>query len=127
MAAVKLNEKEFDVIVAKAVAKIPDEIQEHLNNIVIMVQKRPSRKTLQKMGIKSDGTLLGLFTGIPLTERSITTPPLFPDAIYLYQEPLESISSNLEELEEEIRVTVVHEIAHYLGMTEERLAELGYG
>lgn len=79
------------------------------------------------MGIKSDGTLLGLFAGVPLTERSITTPPLFPDTIYLYQEPLESISRNLEELEEEIEVTVVHEIAHYLGMTEERLAELGYG
>jgi predicted Zn-dependent protease with MMP-like domain len=123
----RLSEKEFEEIVEKAVTQIPLEIQKYLNNIVIMVQKRPSRRVKEEMGIGRDSPLLGLFEGIPLTERSVTTPPLYPDMIYLFQEPLEAMCETLEELEEEIEITVVHEVAHYIGMTEERLAELGYG
>jgi predicted Zn-dependent protease with MMP-like domain len=81
----------------------------------------------EEMELGRDGSLLGLFVGVPLIERSVTTPPLYPDIIYLFQEPLETMCETIEELEEEIEVTVVHEVAHYLGMTEERLAELGYG
>jgi predicted Zn-dependent protease with MMP-like domain len=54
-------------------------------------------------------------------------PPLYPDTIILFQEPLERMCETIEELEEQIEITVVHEIAHFLGITEERLAELGYG
>ena len=70
--------------------------------------------------------LLGLFQGVPLIERSVTSPPLFPDTIFLFQEPLEEMCETIEELEEQIEITVVHEVAHYIGMDEERLAELGY-
>jgi len=73
-----------------------------------------------------DEPLLGLFQGFPLSERSLTSPPLFPDSILLFQEPLEETCETLEELEEQIELTVVHEIAHFFGITEERLAELGY-
>lgn len=124
---IRLSEKEFDGIVKKAVAQIPLEIRECLNNIVIMVQKRPSRRMKEEIGLGRNDPLLGLFEGVPLTERSVTTPPLYPDMIYLFQEPLEAMCETLEELEEEIEITVVHEVAHYVGMTEERLAELGYG
>jgi predicted Zn-dependent protease with MMP-like domain len=127
MTQVKLSEKEFDGIVKKALRRIPQEIHEYLNNIVITVQKRPSKQMREEMELDPDEPLLGLFEGVPLIERSITSPPLYPDIIYLFQEPLEAICETLEELEEEIEVTVVHEVAHYVGMTEERLAELGYG
>jgi predicted Zn-dependent protease with MMP-like domain len=79
------------------------------------------------MEMGPDDTLFGLFQGVPLIERSVTSPPLYPDMIYLFQEPLEAICETLKELEEEIEITVVHEVAHFVGMTEERLAELGYG
>jgi len=124
---IKLSEKDFDEIVKKAVVRIPQEIRQYLNNIVITVQKRPSKQMREEMELGRDGSLLGLFVGVPLIERSVTSPPLYPDIIYLFQEPLETMCETIEELEEEIEVTVVHEVAHYVGMTEERLAELGYG
>ena len=124
---VKLSEKEFDRIVGRAVERIPPEIRQHLNNIFITVKKRPSRQMMREMGMHPDDCPLGLFQGVPLIERSATIPPLYPDMIYLFQEPLEEMCDTREELEEEIEVTVVHEVAHYVGMTEERLAELGYG
>lgn len=82
---------------------------------------------LRELGVGMRDCPLGLFQGVPLTERSATIPPLYPDMIYLFQEPLEQMCATREELEEEIEVTVVHEVAHFVGMTEERLAELGYG
>jgi predicted Zn-dependent protease with MMP-like domain len=127
MGKIKLSGKEFDGIVQKAVAQIPQEIRAYLDNIVITVQKRPSKRMRDEMELGPDGSLLGLFEGVSLIERSVTSPPLYPDIIYLFQEPLEAMCETLEELEEEIEVTVVHEVAHFVGMTEERLAELGYG
>ncbi len=122
----KLSEEEFDRIVKRALRRVPAEIRQHLDNIVISVRKRPSMKMVREMGAPSDEYLFGIFEGIPLIERSVTSPPLFPDAILLFQEPLEAACETLEEIEEEIEITVVHEVAHFLGMSEERLAELGY-
>jgi predicted Zn-dependent protease with MMP-like domain len=127
MGKVKLGEKEFDAIVKKAIRRIPLEIRQHLNNIFITVRKRPSKQMREDLGLGPDEPLLGLFEGVSLIDRSATSPPLYPDIIYLFQEPLENMCEALEELEEEIEITVVHEVAHYIGMTEERLAELGYG
>ena len=127
MGKIKLSEKEFDEIVKKTLQRIPREIRGYLNNIVITVQKRPSKRMREEIEIALDEPLLGLFEGVPLIERSVTSPPLYPDIIYLFQEPLEAMCETLEELKEEIEITVVHEVAHYVGMTEERLAELGYG
>ncbi len=127
MGTIRLSDKEFDDIVTKAVARIPPEIRDYLNNIVITVQKRPSKRMREEMELGPNDSLFGFFQGVPLIERSATMPPLYPDMIYLFQEPLEAVCETLEELEEEIEVTVVHEVAHYIGMTEERLAELGYG
>ena len=122
----RLTQEEFDRIVDRALARVPVEIGQHLDNIIISVRKRPSKKMLREMGLAEDETLFGIFEGTPLIERSVTSPPLFPDSILLFQEPLEEVCETIEELEEEIEVTVVHEIAHFVGMSEERLAELGY-
>ena len=81
---------------------------------------------LREMNLPEDEELFGVFEGVPLIERSVTSPPLLPDSILLFQEPLEAACETIEQLEEEIEVTVVHEVAHFLGMSEERLAELGY-
>lgn len=122
----KLNNKEFDRIVKKAIARIPEEIRQHLENILITVQQRPDSDMLAEMGYAPDEPLLGLYWGVPLNERTVGEPPLYPDTIFIYKEPLEEMCATREELEEEIEVTVVHEVAHFLGMSEERLAELGY-
>jgi predicted Zn-dependent protease with MMP-like domain len=122
----KISNKEFDRVVQQAVARIPEEIRRHLDNILITVQKRPSPEMLDEMGYPPDEPLLGIYWGVPLNERTVAEPPLYPDTIFIFKEPLEEMCATREELEEEIEITVAHEVAHFLGMSEERLAELGY-
>lgn len=123
----KVSEKEFDRIVKRAIRRIPEEVRQHLENILISVQMRPSAEMLQEMGMPPGESLLGLYRGVPLMERSVVSPPQFSDTIFLFHEPLQEICGTIEELEKEIEITVVHEIAHAIGISEERLAELGYG
>jgi predicted Zn-dependent protease with MMP-like domain len=123
---VRISEKEFDRIVKRAIDHIPEEIRRHLDNILISVQKHPSKEILEEMDMDPNEPLLGLYWGVPLTERTVTSPPDFPDTIFLFQTPLEEMCATIEELEEEIEITVVHEIAHAVGISEDRLVELGY-
>jgi len=123
----KLSGKEFDRAVKRAIKRIPAEIRTRLDNIVISVRPRPSPEMLRELGLPPNDPLFGFYWGISLPERSETSPPLFPDTIFIFQEPLEEACRSLVELEEEIEITVVHEIAHFLGMTEEQLVALGYG
>jgi predicted Zn-dependent protease with MMP-like domain len=101
----RLSEKDFDTIVKKAIRSIPEEIQQYLDNIVISVKKRPSNNILQEMGLLPEEQLLGVYDGVSLMDRSVTSPPLFPDSIILFQEPLEEMCDTIEELEEEIEIT----------------------
>jgi predicted Zn-dependent protease with MMP-like domain len=126
VATSKLSEKEFDRAVKRAIARIPEEIRRHLENMLITVQKQPSRKMMADMGLLPDHPLLGLYVGTAMPERSAFYPPLYPDRIYIFQQPLEEMCETLEELEEQIEITIVHEIAHFLGISEDRLTELGY-
>jgi predicted Zn-dependent protease with MMP-like domain len=122
----KLNEKEFDRAVRRAIQRIPKEIRDHLKNVVITVRKRPSAELLDELGMTAADPPLGLYQGASLMERSVFAPPLYPDTIFIFQEPLEQMCRTIPELEEEIEITVVHEIAHFLGIDDGRLAELGY-
>jgi predicted Zn-dependent protease with MMP-like domain len=79
------------------------------------------------MDVPPGETLFGVFTGVPLPERSVIEPPLYPDAILIFSEPLMAACHSLKELEEEIAITVMHEVAHYLGLSEAQLEELGFG
>jgi len=123
----KLSQKEFDRIVKRAIGRISPEIRQHLKNVVISVRERPTRKMLREMGLQPDELLLGVYRGVSLIERSVTSPPLFPDTITLFQEPLEEACETKEKLEKQIEITMVHEVAHFVGISEERLEELGYG
>ena len=122
----RVTPKTFDKIVRRAIARLPEEIRGHLNNIVVSVLMRPTRAMRKEAGLAPGDELLGLFRGVSLMERSVTSPPLYPDTIFLFQRPLEETAGAIEELEEQIEITVVHEVAHYIGMDEKRLAELGY-
>jgi predicted Zn-dependent protease with MMP-like domain len=118
--------KEFDRIVQRAIENIPEEIRRHLDNILITVQKHPSKEILEEMDMDPDEPLLGLILGRSPYGTNGDIPPDFPDTIFLFQEPLEEMCETIEALEQEIEITVVHEIAHAVGIGEERLAELGY-
>ncbi|MCJ8500914.1 metallopeptidase family protein [Desulfatitalea alkaliphila] len=122
----KLSDREFDAIVQQAMDRIPVEIRQHLNNMLITVQRRPTAEMLAEVGLGPDETLFGLYWGVPMTERSIIDPPLYPDTIYLFQEPLEQMCADREMLIEEIEITLVHELAHALGLSDAELDALGY-
>jgi predicted Zn-dependent protease with MMP-like domain len=122
----RLSQTEFDAAIDRAIERIPEQLKAHLENIVISVQNRPSRELLDEMNIPPEETLMGVYQGVALTDRSATDPPLYPDSITIFQEPIEDACDSIEEIEEEIEITVVHEIAHFFGIDEDRLAELGY-
>jgi predicted Zn-dependent protease with MMP-like domain len=128
LTVMKLNRKEFDNAVRRAYNRIPEEILNRMENVVITVRRRPSRRLLKEMGYPPNEPILGLYDGVSLPEHSFfTAPPSRPDTIFVFQEPLEEICESLAELEREIEITVVHEIAHFLGISDARLEELGYG
>lgn len=122
-----LDDAAFNRIIRRAIDRIPQEIMRHVQNVAIVVENRPKPALLEEMGLEPDEPLLGVYTGIALPERSVTSPEFLPDTIILFKDPLLEVSGNIDELEDEIEITVVHEIAHFFGISEERLALLGYG
>jgi predicted Zn-dependent protease with MMP-like domain len=123
----RISRKDFEDSVERALELIPDMFRSQLNNITIVVEDNPSQELLREMGIPPGETLFGVFTGVPLSERSVIEPPLYPDVILIFREPLMGACQSLAELEEEIAITVLHEVAHYVGLSEEQIEDLGYG
>jgi len=123
----RLSRRQFEQIVAEALKGIPAELRGALDNIEVAVEEWPSPEQLADAGLDDDDLLFGFYHGTPLPERSPMTPYSLPDLITIFQGPLEEACESEDELRDEIRRTVVHEIAHYFGFDEDRLAELGYG
>ena len=90
----KLTTEAFARIVELAIARIPEEIRRHLENILISVKQQPDTAMLEEMGLAPDEPLFGIYWGIPLTERSLADPPLYPDTIYIFQQPLEAFCTS---------------------------------
>ena len=121
---VPVSSSEFARMVRHAYRALPAHIHRRLENVDISVEDWPSAEDLDLL--ESPGTLFGLFTGVPATEREGVGPPL-PDRIILFRGPILESCSTLEEVRHEVRVTLWHEVGHYLGMDEEALHRLGYG
>jgi predicted Zn-dependent protease with MMP-like domain len=122
-----LNEKELREEAARVLDELPEEFREQMHNIEIVVQKRPSKSQLAEIDLNSQHEVLyGLYEGVPLPDRSAFDPPILPDKITLFSEPLLSDFPDREELREQIRLTVIHEIGHYFGMDEDEIEKLGY-
>ena len=116
----------FARLVEQAIDRIPEQLRASLENVIITVKRRPSLDLLAEMGVPPDEPLFGVYLGVALTERSVGEPPLYPDAIHIFQEPLEDYCTTREQLLQEIELTVVHEIAHFFGFSDAQLEDLGY-
>lgn len=121
-----LSEEAFTDIVEQAVSRIPEEIRKKFENVLISVRQYPSEEMLEELGLPPGQTLFGYYSGVSLVDRHPTDPPLYPDTIYIFQRPLEAYCRSREELLEEIEITVVHEIAHFVGFDDDQLDALGY-
>ena len=112
---------------ARVLDRLPRQFRNQLRNVEFVVEERPSPELLRDEGLDPRfDTLYGIYQGVPLPHRSSLDLPLLPDKITIFAEPLLRDFPDPEELREEIRITVVHEIAHYFGMDEEDVEDLGY-
>jgi len=122
-----MKRSEFKKLVKDALAGIPEEFLNALENIAVTVEDAPSPRIARQLGLKKHDILLGLYQGVPLTGRDTGYGNVLPDKITLYQKQIEELYATPEEIRKAVRETVVHEIAHYFGIGEERLRDLGIG
>jgi predicted Zn-dependent protease with MMP-like domain len=119
-----MSESEFEAAVGDALDRIPPELAKAMNNVAIFIEDDYTPQP----GEDPDTVLLGLYEGVPLTERdSWWEAGSLPDRITIYRRPILDICTSREDVIEEVTVTVVHEIAHHFGITDERLHQLGWG
>jgi predicted Zn-dependent protease with MMP-like domain len=119
-----VDRRDFERLVADALASIPRRFRDAMQNIAIVVEDEPSAELLDDMEIEPPDTLLGLYQGTPLTERRWDAGNNLPDRILIFQGPHEREADDEEDLEIAIAETLIHEIGHYFGMTEEQIEDV---
>jgi predicted Zn-dependent protease with MMP-like domain len=117
----------FRRLVSEALEDLPEEFRAKMDNVEVVVERRPTAEQEDAGGEGEDeGLLMGLYEGVPLTSRTSAYGGVLPDRITLFQENIEAVCDTDEEIVEEIRKTILHEIAHHFGIDDERLHELDY-
>jgi predicted Zn-dependent protease with MMP-like domain len=111
----------FEELVQEALASIPGTFRRRFDNLAIIVEDEPSAELLASMDIEPPDTLLGLYHGTPLTSRSWDYGNTLPDTISIYQRPIEDACDTDEEIVDTIAETLIHEVGHYFGMSEEEI------
>lgn len=123
----------FDAVLDEVLAAMPALVHELIERVPLHVEDYPSREVMRQMGVRYRDELCGLFTGIALTDRSIEHSGTLPDVVTIYREGILALATDRhgqirkQRLREQIRITVLHELAHYHGLDEDELRELGYG
>jgi predicted Zn-dependent protease with MMP-like domain len=112
-----MERRKFEALVAQALHGLPRTFREKLTNVAIIVEDLPPEDA------ESKGLLLGLFHGIPRTEKSVF-PSSPPDRIFLYQRNIEAVSASEADVRRQIRATLLHEVGHYFGLSEDELREV---
>ena len=124
----KMTDEEFEAAVQDAIDSIPDEFLDELENVAIVLADEPEGEDFEGDGLYSEeGDLLGLYDGLSLTERDSGYGfGDYPDTITIFKGPHERLEGGRADVLEEVRKTVVHEIAHYFGLDEDQVDEMGY-
>jgi predicted Zn-dependent protease with MMP-like domain len=121
-----VRRRRFDALVERVLARIPADFRQAMDNLAIVVEDWPDPDLMEEVTGDPDEVLYGVFTGTPLPERRLDDTGDLPAVIRLYQGPLEEDFPDLGELEREVEITLVHEIAHYMGFDEDALERYGY-
>jgi predicted Zn-dependent protease with MMP-like domain len=119
-----MTREAFEQLVADALSGIPRSFRDAMTNISISVEDEPSRALLREMEIEPPDTLFGLYQGTPLTERRWDHGNSLPDRVVLFQGPHEREAENEDDLIASIGETLIHEIGHYFGLSEEEIEEI---
>ncbi len=121
-----MSRQEFRHLVAQTIASLPPRVAQQLANVEIVVKVRPSTEELTMIGLNPATILFGLYTGVPLTKRNSSYGMVLPDKITLYQRSIEEGCRTQEEIQAQIRTTLLHEIGHHFGLSEDDLEKAGY-
>lgn len=118
----------FEKIVQQSFELLPEKFSQELDNVSIVIEDYPGEETVKKMRLRNKHQLLGLYQGIPRSERGTWygMSPVVPDVISLYQRNIEAVCPNDEMVVEKIREVLIHEIGHYFGMDEDEVRKAGY-
>jgi predicted Zn-dependent protease with MMP-like domain len=119
-----MEREAFEALLLRALSELPSEFQDRLENVDVVVVDHPTRGQLLKSGVGPNRGLLGLYEGIPHTRRSRGYSMVLPDMITLFQKPIEAKCRSEEEIAEEIRRVLYHEIAHHFGIDEDSLSRI---
>jgi predicted Zn-dependent protease with MMP-like domain len=118
-----MKREDFTKAVGEALDSLPDEFRSRIRNVAVLVEDMPAGQALPQRG-QPRRLLLGIFRGVPMTHKSVFGLPGGPDQVVLYQKNIEAVCSTEAEVRHQIRQTVIHEIGHYFGMTEEQLKDV---
>ena len=119
-----MTRERFERLVEEALREIPKRFRKAMHNVVVVVEDEPPQEILDDLEVEPGDTLLGLYQGTPLTERSWGHGNNLPDRISIYQGPIEDACEDEDEIRDCIAETVIHEFGHYFGMTEEEIEEI---
>jgi predicted Zn-dependent protease with MMP-like domain len=114
---IEMSRERFEELVNDALDGIPAELAALTDNVVVLVEDEPPA---------DDPELLGVYDGTPLTERDTRYAGMLPDRITIFRNPTLRMCASAEEVVEEVRITVIHEVAHFFGIDDDRLHDLGY-
>ena len=122
----RLSDVDFESLVVDVLDGLPEQILDMLDNVDVVIENWPSREQLEEAGLHGSETLFGLYEGVPLTARDSGYFLIPPDKITIFKGPIEQSCRTRDEIAEQVRITVIHEVAHHFGIGEERLDELGW-
>jgi predicted Zn-dependent protease with MMP-like domain len=114
---IEMSRERFEELVGDALDEVPEELAALVDNVVVLVEDEPPA---------DDPDLLGYYDGTPLTERDTRYAGVVPDRIMIFRNPILRMCEDADEVVDEVRITVVHEIAHHFGIDDDRLHDLGY-
>ena len=121
-----MSPEAFEELVVEVLDTLPEEILAMLDNVDVVIEDWPSLDQLDQAEIDAGHTLYGLYEGVPLTARDGGYFLVAPDKITIFKRPIEQDCRSADEIADQVRITVIHEVAHHFGIGEQRLAELGW-
>lgn len=122
-----VSKARFEALVERALAELPPQFSQYLEEVPVEVRPASTPAQRRRAGLRRDDLLLGLYQGVPRTERSVEHSGTLPSVIYVFQEDVELACDDEQDLVDQVRTTVLHEIGHYFGLDEDDLEDLGYG
>ena len=123
---VRISRSEFEELVEEALAGIPEDFREKLENVDVFVEDRPSPAERRELGLRPGQAVFGVYRGTPLRYNAYGGHLELPNSITIYRDPIQRTCRSRQEIIHEIRRTVLHEVGHHFGISEARLRELGY-